>query len=408
MTAQSDACFWSAWGACAILSASGRSALPGVRVGTGRRAAGRAGHRQHQGGARHDLGDDHRVHGVLHEPRLRDGRVRPVPGEEHGQHSVQELHRVRGVVARVSRSSAGASCSATATASSACSGLWMVGGADNSPMTRRRLPGRLHVDRLDDRRRSGRSSSSSSSSPARRPRSCRARSPNASSSCRSSCSRFVLVGFIYPIDRALDLGRRLPRRRRACSTSPDRRSCIRPAAGRRWPASSCSGRGSGKYKDGKVHPDHGPQHDVGGARRVRALVRLVRVQPGSTMAADWASIAHIAAVTNMAAAARAVTSLITIWIDGRQAGPQHDAQRLSRRSRGDHGAVRVREHGQRAASSARSPGRSWSLRRVLLLEADDGRAYSPAAPLERWRLEAHHSTRQPVLARAGGLPGGRP
>ncbi|MEO8070591.1 MAG: ammonia permease, partial [Acidobacteriota bacterium] len=36
--------------------------------------------------------------------------------------------------------------------------------------------------------------------------------------------------------------------------------------------------------------------------------------PGSTMAADWASIAHIAAVTNMAAAAASVTSLITIWL----------------------------------------------------------------------------------------------
>ena len=36
----------------------------------------------------------------------------------------------------------------------------------------------------------------------------------------------------------------------------------------------------GRYKDGKVIPDSRPQHDVGDDRRVRALVRLVRVQPG--------------------------------------------------------------------------------------------------------------------------------
>ena len=36
----------------------------------------------------------------------------------------------------------------------------------------------------------------------------------------------------------------------------------------------------GKYsKDGKVHADPRPQHDVGHDRRVRALARLVRIQP---------------------------------------------------------------------------------------------------------------------------------
>jgi Amt family ammonium transporter len=70
----------------------------------------------------------------------------------------------------------------------------------------------------------------------------------------------------------------------------------------------------GKYKDGKVHPIMG--HNMTSA----ALGVLVLwfgwfgFNPGSTMAADWASIAHIAAVTNMAAAAATVTSLITIWV----------------------------------------------------------------------------------------------
>ncbi|MEO8481352.1 MAG: ammonium transporter [Acidobacteriota bacterium] len=71
----------------------------------------------------------------------------------------------------------------------------------------------------------------------------------------------------------------------------------------------------GRYgKDGTVHPI--PGHNMTSA----ALGVLVLwfgwfgFNPGSTMAADWASIAHIAAVTNMAAAASAVTSLITIWL----------------------------------------------------------------------------------------------
>jgi ammonium transporter, Amt family len=70
----------------------------------------------------------------------------------------------------------------------------------------------------------------------------------------------------------------------------------------------------GKYKDGKVVPI--PGHNMTSA----ALGVLVLwfgwfgFNPGSTMAADWASIAHIAAVTNMAAAAAAVTSLLTIWM----------------------------------------------------------------------------------------------
>jgi Amt family ammonium transporter len=71
----------------------------------------------------------------------------------------------------------------------------------------------------------------------------------------------------------------------------------------------------GKYaKDGSALPL--PGHNMTSA----ALGVLVLwfgwfgFNPGSTMAADWASIAHIAAVTNMAAAAATVTSLITIWV----------------------------------------------------------------------------------------------
>ncbi len=70
----------------------------------------------------------------------------------------------------------------------------------------------------------------------------------------------------------------------------------------------------GKYKDGQVHPI--PGHSMTSA----ALGVFVLwfgwfgFNPGSTMAADWASIAHIAATTNTAAAAATVTSLITIWL----------------------------------------------------------------------------------------------
>ena len=55
--------------------------------------------RQDAGGADdrtgHDLGPADGVAGLLHEPGLRPGRVRILPEQEHRQHPLEELHRLR-------------------------------------------------------------------------------------------------------------------------------------------------------------------------------------------------------------------------------------------------------------------------------------------------------------------------
>ncbi|MEO7193101.1 MAG: ammonium transporter [Vicinamibacterales bacterium] len=70
----------------------------------------------------------------------------------------------------------------------------------------------------------------------------------------------------------------------------------------------------GKYKDGKVHPIMGHNMTSAALGVFVLWFGWFGFNPGSTMSADWASIAHIAATTNMAAAAASVTSLITIWM----------------------------------------------------------------------------------------------
>jgi Amt family ammonium transporter len=69
----------------------------------------------------------------------------------------------------------------------------------------------------------------------------------------------------------------------------------------------------GKYRDGKVMPI--PGHSLSSA----ALGVFVLwfgwfgFNPGSTMAADWASIAHIATTTNTAAATASISALLAMW-----------------------------------------------------------------------------------------------
>jgi Amt family ammonium transporter len=70
----------------------------------------------------------------------------------------------------------------------------------------------------------------------------------------------------------------------------------------------------GKYKDGKVHPIMGHNMTSAALGVFVLWFGWFGFNPGSTMAADWASIAHIAATTNTAAAAAAITSLLTIWL----------------------------------------------------------------------------------------------
>jgi Amt family ammonium transporter len=70
----------------------------------------------------------------------------------------------------------------------------------------------------------------------------------------------------------------------------------------------------GKYRDGKATPI--PGHSLTSA----ALGVFVLwfgwfgFNPGSTMAADWASIAHIAVTTNTAAATASISALLAMWV----------------------------------------------------------------------------------------------
>jgi Amt family ammonium transporter len=70
----------------------------------------------------------------------------------------------------------------------------------------------------------------------------------------------------------------------------------------------------GKYRNGQMHPI--PGHSMTSATLGVFVLWFgwFGFNPGSTMAADWASIAHIAATTNTAAAAAAITALLTIWL----------------------------------------------------------------------------------------------
>jgi ammonium transporter, Amt family len=69
----------------------------------------------------------------------------------------------------------------------------------------------------------------------------------------------------------------------------------------------------GKYKDGKVSPI--PGHSLTSAS-IGVFVLWFGwfgFNPGSTMAADWASIGHIAATTNIAAATASISAMLMMW-----------------------------------------------------------------------------------------------
>ncbi len=69
----------------------------------------------------------------------------------------------------------------------------------------------------------------------------------------------------------------------------------------------------GKYRGGRVHPI--PGHNMSTATLGCLILWLgwFGFNPGSTMAADWAHIGHIAVTTNMAAAAATLSATATAW-----------------------------------------------------------------------------------------------
>ena len=155
----------------------------------------------------HHVDTDRRHAGVLHEPGLCLGRVGLVPGEEHRQHSGQELRRVCGVIDRVSGFRLGPDVRRRQSVlrhTRAC-------GSSAARTTVRRwvMPTRAFTRRSTGPAfRFGRSSSSSWCSPERPRRSFRAPWPSGSSSCVHRVQ--LSHGWVDLSDRrSLDLGRRL-------------------------------------------------------------------------------------------------------------------------------------------------------------------------------------------------------
>ena len=70
----------------------------------------------------------------------------------------------------------------------------------------------------------------------------------------------------------------------------------------------------GKYKDGKLIPIPGHSLALATLGVFVLWFGWFGFNPGSTMAADWASIAHIAVTTNTAAATASISALLMMWI----------------------------------------------------------------------------------------------
>jgi len=124
---------------------------------------------------------------------------------------------------------------------------------------------------------------------------------------------FVLVGFIYPVIGHWVWGGGFLATQGMFDFAGS--TVVHSAGG--WAALAgviLLGPRLGKYKDGRVHPIMGHSMTSAALGVFVLWFGWFGFNPGSTMAADWASIAHIAATTNTAAAAAAVTSLITIWM----------------------------------------------------------------------------------------------
>ena len=233
-----------------------------------------------QGGPRHRMGAGRGHARVLHEPGLRARRVRIRASEEHGQHHLEELHRVRRIARSRSWSIGWGLMFGDGNAFVGLKGLFFLGGADNSPavgdayqgvysaheLDRRAadgevlLPARLRRHGGDDRLRSrGRAD----------------QVPSRSSSSRSCWSRSSTRSSVTGSGAAAGSPSS------ASGTSPAPRSCTRSARGRRSQACIVLGPAHRQVRQGRQGPrDSRPQHDLGDDRCAHPVARLVRLQPG--------------------------------------------------------------------------------------------------------------------------------
>ena len=120
-----------------------------------------------------------------------------------------------------------------------------------------------------------------------------------------------MVAHHLPDGRSPDLGRRLARQQGLPRLRRLDAWCTPSAAGRRWSGIMFLGPRLGKYgPKGKVNVI--PGHNMTSAAIGTFVLWFgwFGFNPGSTMAADGASIAHVAITTNMAAAAGTLSSMI--------------------------------------------------------------------------------------------------
>jgi Amt family ammonium transporter len=123
---------------------------------------------------------------------------------------------------------------------------------------------------------------------------------------------FIMVGFIYPVAGHWIWGGGWLAKRGMLDFAGS--TVVHSIGG--WAALTGAwllGPRIGKYKDGKVMPI--PGHSMTSAT-IGVFVLWFGwfgFNPGSTMGADWASIAHIAATTNTAAATASISALLTMW-----------------------------------------------------------------------------------------------
>ena len=266
------------------------------------------------------------------------------PGQEHGEHHVEELHRVRGLVAGLSGARLGPDVRRRQRVPRARGPVLAQrrGQLARPPATPTRGPIRRSPGRAC---RSGPSSSSSWCSAGPPRRSSPGRWPSGSSTSSFIVFSFVMAMFIYPVVGHWVWGggwlAKLGMFDFAGST------VVHSVGG--WAALAgvlILGPRIGKFDNGDDQGHPGPQPAAGDGRHVRAVVRMVRVQPGLDHGGRPRRDQPRGGDDQHGGRGGDHERDADVLAPDGQAGPGHDAQRLPGRPGGDHRAVRLRRRGQ--------------------------------------------------------------